>query len=176
MMKFMKLFLLMLCLPLSVAHAQDATLSTLRIGEFKHGMTLSEVQALTEKPLRNGKDEYGNDIKVATYQGERITLSGLPLVESGATDESKVYGLSTKSSKFRTKNGLGVGSTKDELFDAYKNYPSFSVGRVWDNKTQKTSTTDTYFELEDGDSGTRLQFEMRNNVVIEVSVYMDEGC
>ncbi len=83
---------------------------------------------------------------------------------------------STKSAKFRTKSGIGVGSTKDELIVAYKNYPNFSVHQGWDDNGENRSKTISYFNLSDSDAATQLSFKLENNIVTEVSVYINEGC
>ena len=88
----------------------------------------------------------------------------------------QIYSLSTKSKKFRTKSGMGVGSTKDQLIDAYRNYPNFSVSQMWDEKTEKQSSAMSSFVLTDNDAGTYLSFTLTNNIVTEVSIYMNEGC
>lgn len=168
--------LLCFCLLLTIAkvNAQNAELTTLRIGAFKYGMTLKEVKAITEKPLRKGKGQYGTDCDVAIYKGQEIQLDGITLYEGGNENDQKVVGLATKSTLFKTKSGLGVGSTKEQLFKAYKDYPNFSVGQRWDDKAHKLSTTETFFSLEDIAAGTNLMFIMVNNIVTEVSIYIDE--
>lgn len=159
-----------------ITKAQNTELTTLRIGAFKYQMPIAEVKSLSEKPLKNGKLDYGENIKIAIYKGQEIKLSGLESYVDSVESELKIYSLSTKSALFKTKSGLGVGSTKEQLLDAYKNYPNFSVGQRWDSKTNKRSATETFFDLEDVDAGTHLQFIMENNVVVEVEVYMEEGC
>ena len=71
---------------------------------------------------------------------------------------------------------MGVGNTKDELIEAYKNYPNFSVSQGWDDKGEKLSNTISYFNLSDNDASTELSFKLENNVVVEVSIYINEGC
>lgn len=168
--------LLCFCLLLTIAklNAQTAELTTLRIGAFKYGMTLKEVNAITEKPLHKGKGQYGTECDVAIYKGQEIQLEGINIYEGGNENDLKVVGLATKSTLFKTKSGLGVGSTKEQLFKAYKDYPNFSVGQRWDDKAHKLSTTETFFSLEDTASYTNLMFIMVNNIVTEVSIYINE--
>ncbi len=156
-------------------NAQSAELSTLRIGLFKYQMTLREANGLSEKPLKIVKTDYGEK-KIATYKGEEIMLEFNNYDETTVPEDIKLYSLSTKSSKFKTKSGLRVGSTKEELFIAYKDYPNFSVSCDRDGETGKPSKTKSYFTLDDLESGTRLHFILRNNIVIEVQIYLDEGC
>ena len=81
--------------------------------------------------------------------------------------------LATKSKKFRTKSGMGVGSTKDELLNAYKNYPNYSVNQSWEENESKTTS---FFRLTDIDARTELSFKLVNNTVVEVTIYVNEGC
>lgn len=154
-------------------NAQNAELSTLRIGGFTYQMTLREASAITEKPLIEEKKDYGV-YKIATYKGGEIQLQFTYYDENTVPSDIKLYSLSTKSPVFKTKSGLGVGSTKEQLLQTYKDYPNFSVGQSWD-ENGKISTTEGYFSLKDVTAGTNLQFTLKNNVVTEVSIYMDEG-
>lgn len=152
-------------------NAQNGELTTLRIGGFKYQMSLKEVKEISEKPLYDMKDEYS---KIAIYKGQKILLEGISMYEGATENDLKVYSLSTKSPLFKTKSGLGVGSTKEQLFQAYKSYPNFSVGQQWDMKTEKLSTSESYFSLEDITAGTILQFIIKDNIVTEVKIYLNE--
>ena len=160
--------------------AQDNfDISTLRIGPFTIGMKDKAAEQFTKSKLvvYNGPNEYNKKNKV-NYNGEII---GITIMETWDDAGEKlrgyqIYSLSTTSKKFRTKSGMGVGSTKEELLDAYKNYPNFSVNQMWDEKSEKLSSTMSNFVLTDNDAGTNLSFTLINNVVIEVNVYMNEGC
>ena len=70
---------------------------------------------------------------------------------------------------------MGVGNTRSELIDTYKDFPDFAVSQGWTDDG-KVSKTDSYFTLTDNDAGTILSFEMKNNVVTSVTVYYNEGC
>ena len=108
---------------------------------------------------------------IVIFQGEIIDVKlQNTYISEKENNVSAIYTLSTKSAKFKTKKGLGVGNTKDELIEAYKNYPNFSVNQGWDDKTI------SYFNLSDNDASTELSFKLDNNVVVEVSIYINEGC
>lgn len=92
-------------------------------------MTTAEVNKISEKPLKKGLTDYGAECKIATYQDAEIYIDGINMYEGAVENELKVYGLSTTSSKFKTKSGMGVGSTKAQLLSTYKDYPNFSVGQ-----------------------------------------------
>ena len=158
---------------------ENFDLSTLRIGPYTVFMKDKAVEKISKTKLISftGADDYYKTNKV-TYVGEIIEITIMQSTDDqGQYDGGyKIYSLMTKSKKFRTKSGMGVGSTKDQLIDAYRNYPNFSVSQMWDEKTEKSSTTRSSFVLTDLDAGTLLSFTLINNVVTEVSVYMNEGC
>jgi hypothetical protein len=117
-----------------------------------------------------------NKTNLVKYAGEVVEITINKDYENQDKEAYNIYTLSTKSKKFRTKSGMGVGSTKEQLLDAYKNYPNFSVNQMWDEKTEKFSTTKSNFILTDNDAGTMLSFTLINNTVVEVSVFYNEGC
>lgn len=175
--------LLILCLlsfGMTFSFAQDNfDLSTLRIGPFTVFMKDKAVEKFTNTKLvsYDGPNEYNKKNKV-NYNGEIIEIIIMEIWDDEGKKENgyQIYSLSTKSKKFRTKSGMGVGSTKDELIEAYRNYPNFSINQMWDEKTEKLSTSKSSFVLTDNDAGTYLSFTMINNVVTEVNVHMSEGC
>ncbi|KIA88772.1 hypothetical protein [Kaistella jeonii] len=174
------LFLFFLTFGITSSFAQENfDVSTLRIGAFTIHMKAKEVEKVNKSKLVafNGQDDYQKTNKV-NYAGETIEI----IISQTSDDKGQydggyqIFSLMTKSKKFRTKSGMGVGSTKDQLFEAYKNYPNFSVTQMWDEKTEKFSTTRSNFTLTDNDAGTLLSFTLINNVVTEISVYLNEGC
>lgn len=174
------LILGMLFFGMILSFAQDNfDISTLRIGPFTIFMKDTAAEKFTKTKLvtYDGPNEYNKKNKV-NYNGELIEITIMQTYNNeGQSDGSyQIYSLSTKSKKFRTKSGMGVGSTKDQLIDAYRNYPNFSVNQMWDEKTEKQSSAMSSFVLSDNDAGTNLSFTMINNVVTEVSIYMNEGC
>lgn len=158
---------------------ENFDISTLRIGDFTINMKDKAVEKISKSKLVafNDPNDYFKTNKVK-YAGEIIEIMiSQSYNDQGQNDGSyQIYSLLTKSKKFRTKSGMGVGSTKDELLEAYKNYPNFSVNQSWDEKTEKMSKTKSVLSLQDYDAGTFLSFIMENNVVTEVSVSVNEGC
>lgn len=167
-----KLPLLLLISVSSFLSAQNYELSTLRIGEYKIFMKKDVAEKLANKKFQKF-DEYENKNSV-NYFGEKIEVVGYStyLSEAEPNVETVQY-LGTKSKKFRTKSGMGVGNTRDELLNAYKNYPNFSVSQSWDESDAKTTS---YFRLSDYDARTELSFKLVNNVVVEVTIFVNEGC
>ena len=169
MKNFSTLFLFLFSIVIS---AQNYELSTLRIGEYKIFMKKEAAEKLANKTFEKF-DNYDPKNSV-NYFGEKIELVGYETYLS-ETEQNvvTVQHLSTKSKKFRTKSGMGVGSTKDELLNAYKNYPNYSVNQSWEENESKTTS---FFRLTDIDARTELSFKLVNNTVVEVTIYVNEGC
>ncbi|AZA79451.1 hypothetical protein EG347_19065 [Chryseobacterium sp. G0186] len=172
MKKIISLFLLVLTFG-SMAAQENFELSTLRIGPFKIFMEKSEAEKIAGAKLKISDGEQKNVVK---YNGETINIE----VFQGYGGEAKpdavtIAGMTTTSKKFKTKSGMGVGSTRDELINAYKNYPTFSVRPDMDNNGKRIKDAG-YFNIEDYDAGTQLTFKFVNNIVTEITVYINEGC
>ena len=169
-----------LSLAFSFSSAQDnLDISTLRIGPFTIFMKSGEMEKITQSKFivpKNSEEYFYN--KSVKYLGETIdlSLSQNTSVTGGFDGTYKIHSLSTKSKKFRTKSGMRVGSTKKQLFEAYKNYPNFCSNQSWDEKTGKISSTNIVFTLTDNDAGTVLNFILVNNTVVEIAVYINDGC
>lgn len=63
----------------------------------------------------------------------------------------------------------------EDLWKAYKNY-NISIGNIWDEKTEKYTTTERVFQLNDYEVGTAIYFYLRNDKVYEITVSLHEGC
>jgi hypothetical protein len=161
-------------LTFSFMPAQDFEVSTLRIGPYKVFMEKTEAEKISGTKLKVTDGQIKNNVK---YNGELILID---LYESYISEAkpsvSSVMGITTTSKKFKTKSGIGIGNTKDDLINAYRNYPSFTVHPAWDDKSEKRLKDTGYFTLEDLDAGTQLSFKFVNNIITEISVYLNEGC
>lgn len=165
--------LVCVCMFSFMAAQENFEVSTLRIGPFKMFMDKTEAEKLSGMKLKLSDAESKNTVK---YNGEIILVDIYErYVDEKNPNALSVYGISTKSKKFKTKSGIGVGSTKDEVINAYKNYSSFSAYPAWNDKGEKLKN-ESYFILNDDDAGTMLSFRFLNNIVTEMSVYMNEGC
>lgn len=157
---------------LSFAQA-NYELSTLRIGPFTLKMDVEQAEKIAGKKLRI--DEKNNAPNHINYNGEIISLQIYEVWKGeNLPNEKKIGYISTSSSKFRTKSGLGVGSTKVEVIEACKNFSGFSLYPGW-NDDGSPNKSESNFNLTDVDANSVLNFKMKNNVVVEVSVFYDEG-
>lgn len=152
---------------------ENFEVSTLRIGPYKIYMDKSEAEKISGTSLKISDSEKKNFVK---YNGELISVE----VYQGYGGDAKpdaitITGMTTTSKKFKTKSGMGVGSTRDELINTYRNYPTFSIRPEYDDNGKRLKDSG-YFNIEDYDAGTELTFRFVNNIVTEIKVYVNEGC
>ncbi|WFB67121.1 hypothetical protein [Chryseobacterium sp. WX] len=161
-------------LTFSFMNAQDNfEVSTLRIGPFKVFMPKVDAEKIAGIKLSNSGAEKKNIVK---YNGETIQIDLFDnyINEANPSVPSITY-MTTTSKKFKTKSGIGVGSTRDDLINTYRSYANFSVRPDWDSNGKPIKDAG-YFNLEDSQAGTLLSFKFVNNIVTEISVYLNEGC
>ncbi|PIF44509.1 hypothetical protein CLU96_1485 [Chryseobacterium sp. 52] len=155
-------------------HAQDFEVSTLRMGPYKIFMEKAEAEKTAGTKLKMTDGLTKNNVK---YNGEVILIDLYETyISESKPNAASIMGLKTTSKKFKTKSGIGIGNTKDDLINAYRNHPSFTVHPAWDEKSEKRLKDTGYFTLEDLDAGTQLTFKFVNNIITEISVYINEGC
>lgn len=148
---------------------ENFEINTLGIGPFKIFMKAIEAEKISNKYLavfeefdkKNSVSLMGENIEI---QVQNINLN------EKETNVKCIMSISTKSKKFKTKEGLGVGNTKEQLLERYKDYPNFSYNQAWDFNTNKYSTTISEFNIIDIENGTNLSFIIQNNTIIEVKV------
>lgn len=165
---------LVLVITFGFVNAQENfEVSTLRIGPFKIFMEKGEAEKIAGTSIKLSTGDVKNTIK---YNGETINIDVFQGYGGEARpDAVTITGLTTTSKKFKTKSGMGVGSTRDELINTYRNYPTFSIRPETDNNGKRVKDSG-YFNLEDYDAGTELTFKFVNNIVTEITVYVNEGC
>ena len=170
-MKKLSLIILIGCY--QMAFAQNFEISTLRIGEFKLFTPKTEADKIAKKNLQVFED-FDKTNKVS-LNGETVEVSLMDQwVDDKKPMQKQIYTIKTKSPKFKTKSGMGIGNTRDQLIDTYKNYSNFEVHQYKDENGKMEKQTS--FTLNDYDAGTYLTFLMENNIVIEVVVGINEGC
>ncbi|MDR6371892.1 hypothetical protein J2795_004576 [Chryseobacterium bernardetii] len=172
MKKIISIFIFSLTFTLTSAQ-ENFEVSTLRIGPFKVFMPKVDAEKIAGTKLTNSDGEKKNSVK---YNGEiiQIDLFDNYINEANLSVPSITY-MTTTSKKFKTKSGIGVGSTRDDLINTYRNYPNFSVRPDWDSNGKPIKDSG-YFNIEDSQAGTLLSFKFVNNIVTEISVYLNEGC
>lgn len=161
-----------------VAQEANWNVSTMRIGPFKVHMKEAEAIELARKPLKipTEANEY-NGTTIVKYNNELLEVS----LSQGYIDEQNQDGvfvseISTKSAKFKTKSGIGIGSTREELWATYKDFGHIEILKPYDGNGGRIET-DRNFTIYDDEAATSLTFVLRNNKVVEIKVAIAyEGC
>lgn len=153
-----------------------AQISTTRMNEMRLNNTLQQVEKALGQKLEITKtgDDWLFYVKV-TDKGADFTLGFLESINESNSNELVLYEIKTNSSEIKTLSKLGVGSSIDDLWKAYKNY-NISVWQMWDEIEDSNSKTDRVFNIQDHDAGTSLYFYLRNNKVYEIVIGVYEGC
>lgn len=146
------------------------------MNEIRLQSNLADIEnALGQKlDLSKKLDEWFYSTKV-THNGSEFLLNFSEYSDENNQTQVQLYEISTRSASVKTLSNIGVGSSLDDLWKAYKNY-NVSIWRMWDQKTEKYSTTDRVFQLNDHDAGTALYFYLRNDKVYEITLSFSEGC
>lgn len=153
-----------------------AQISTTRMNEMRLNNTLQQVEKALGQKLEISKtgDDWLFYVKVSD-KGADFTLGFLESINESNSNELVLYEIKTNSSEIKTLSKLGVGSSIDDLWKAYKNY-NISVWQMWDEIEDSNSKTDRVFNIQDHDAGTSLYFYLRNNKVYEIVIGVYEGC
>ena len=149
--------------------APDLTLSEKGLGDLKIGMEIAEVEKVIGQKLEllNKNPEVLADSAKTNYKGAPVSLY--------FDHVNELSGIKTTESKFRTASGVGVGSDKNEIWNAYNDGYSFNMYPDYEDSTYTTRSKTRYFisisnmnGLADGDNIPLILFTMINGKATEV--------
>jgi len=168
---------LLLITALFISFFGIAQVSTTRINDIKLGMKFSELEKLTGQKIKLKLNEYGYPADDLTIVFKGITYKILLTTngEEGVANNFYVYRVKSSDSTLKTLYGAKIGSSLDELISKYKDY-NISIFDCYDEKTDKRTKALRYFNVEDFDAGSILQFNIVNGKVISFEVTYNEGC
>lgn len=157
--------------------ALQAQVSTTRINDVKLGMKLAELEKLTGQKFKLKLNEYGYPDGDLTIVSKGVTYK-VGLTTNGENEGANsltVYSVKSSDSSLKTLSGIKVGSSLDELITKYKNL-NISIFDGYDEKAEKRTKAFRYFNVEDYDNGSILQFYLVNDKVVSFDVMYNEGC
>jgi hypothetical protein len=154
----------------------DYLLSVEGIGPVKLGMSLDDLQKLVQTPIT--LKVIGIDSVVLTetvktkYRGINLEID---LIKMFGTDRAgiAINGIIASSPLVKTKQGIGIGSTKLQIINAFENYhvDARPVFTDWDRLIKsRTKTTVTVKEAKEGPA---ILFHLVNNRVVSFHIFPD---
>lgn len=179
----MKCFLFMTILLIGSyfsSSAQDVTsISTLRMGPFKLGSKVAEVETVVGskiklKPIKDDAWEY--DTVLVTYNTANYRLVFSIEQDQNNNKYKKLNSIYSANTALKTKSSIGIGNNKAQILLAYDKY-NLSIYNDW-QYLDKNNPKDKiqFINLNDVDAGTVIRFTTVDRTVtgIELS-YMEEG-
>ena len=133
-----------------------AQITTTRMGHIKIGMRGKDIAEMHDR-----KTNYSlNNLK---HQGAILNVELNPGYLSKYEGDEYVTIISTQSKNLKTMSNIGVGNTLEDLWNTYHSKYTIDVSK--EDEGLRT------FTLEDAENGTRLLFDLKNNIIIKISIY-----
>lgn len=152
------------------------------IGAIKTGMPHQELEKLLNKeiPLSNSTDTISGsweDSAVVQYKEAELNLGFVRNYTENDSFYMQVTGMKTSSSLCKTNNGIGIGSNKQEIIDAFENYLLLMAPEFEDTTYTSRSKTRYYIKVRKNYEGGQMIFYLTNNKVtaIEVGSFYDDS-
>lgn len=155
----------------AIGQNKDYLLSLDGIGPLKLNMTVIELENLLQKKIVF--KVIGIDSVVLTetiktkYKGIDVEIDLVKL-----HGEPYVYGIQANSSLVRTKDGIGLGSTKLQIINAYENY-YVDAGPEFTERGEKLikSKTKSTVLVKEASEGNAILFSLVNNKVVSFRIF-----
>jgi len=150
------------------------------IGPFKLEMRKIEVEKILNKKINISLTEGNIPSAInVTYRNCVLTLEFENRENNKNLDSLTLCTIKTKSKNFKTLSGIGIGSTKLDLFNAYSDDYEIFMYHVFERNIIK----DTYYRVRDKntfrvrnyDVNTQLEFSLYKNKVTEIALQFNEG-
>lgn len=154
------------------------------IGAVKTSMTQEELEKLLQQKvtLTNPTDTVSGswqDSAVIKYKDAELNLEFTRAYAYTKEDSfhMRITRMTTNSSMCKTADGVGVGSVKQQVIDAFDNYLLF-MERGYDNDTDTVRSKTLYtIKVRESREGPQIIFYLKNNTVysIEVGSFYDDS-
>ena len=150
------------------------------LGELRMGMSVAEVEKVLggKITLMNKDPEVWIDSAEVKYKEEPTTLFFDRRYKTDESFDLVLGGLKTTSSKIKTRTGVGVGSDKEEVWEAYREGYDINLYRDYEDTTYTTrSKTRSFIYVTTGEGDNSILFSLVNNKVTKLELnrnYDDE--
>lgn len=152
------------------------------IGAIKTGMPQHELEKLLNKPipLSNPTDTISGsweDSAIVKYKEAEFNLGFVRSYTDNDSFYMRVTGMKTSSYLCKTNNGIGIGSSKQQIIDAFENYMILMAPEYEDTTYTTRSKTRYSIKVRESYEGGQIIFYLTNNKVsaIEVGSFYDDS-
>lgn len=144
-----------------------AQISTTKMNELKIGMRPAQIMKLLGNKPTAIADNNETNIKV---NGINYTIYIQEGYLSKGEGDTYLGSISTTSKVIKTLSGVGVGSTVEDLWNAYSSKYNVFLSKPENNFRE--------FRIQDEENGTMLIFELKNEIVTKINInsYNPEEC
>ncbi len=160
----------------AIAQNKNYILSTDGIGPIKMGMTLADLEKLLQTKITLKVIDVDPVVLVETikakYKGidleiDLIKMQGIPAAFVS------VDGMSTSSPLCKTNSGIGIGSTKIQIINAYEGYHVDARPVFTEDDPPKKSKTRSTVTVKEAAEGYAILFHLVNNKVVSFQLFAD---
>ena len=160
----------------------EYTVSLEGIGAVKTSMSQEELEKLLNKkiPLANLTDTVSGsweDSAIIKYKDAELNLGFVRTYMNNDSFYMRITGMKTSNTLCKTLNGIGIGSSKQQIIDAFENYFLVMAPEYEDTTYTNRSKTLYYIKVREGYEGGQMVFYLNNNKVtaIEVGAFYDDA-
>jgi len=165
-------FLFMLMATTAVAQNKDYILSTDGIGALKLGMPLTELEKILQTKVKLKVINIDPVVLVETikakYKGIDVEIDLWKRQDYIAVD-----GIRTRSPLCKTASGIGIGSNKLQIINAFEGY-NIDILPVYEGEDKPVkSKTKTMINVKEEAEGYAILFHLLNNKVVSIEIFPD---
>lgn len=160
----------------------DYLISFEGIGAVKTSMSQQELEKLLNQqiPLANLTDTVSGswqDSATIKYKDAELNLGFQRAYGNSDSFHMQVTGMKTSSPLCKTQNGIGIGSSKQQIIDAFENYFLIMAPEYEDTTYTTRSKTHYYIKVRESYEGVQMVFYLIKNKVagIEVGTFYDDS-
>jgi hypothetical protein len=153
----------------------DYLISLDGIGPVKNGMSQDELEKLLNKkiPLTNPRDTISGswmDSAFIKYKEADLRLTFVRSYEDDHRFHMRMTDIQTSSPLCKSKEGIGIGSGKDQVIDAFQDHILFIAPDFEDTSYTTRSKTHSSIIAREDREGREIIFYLKDNKVYAIKV------